>query len=210
MKVASAKEIIKKLYHMNQSSVECISFLKNAFVFNSLEILDRCEAKAKEMRRTEKALTGGVIEDAKVDPASRGYVSVPGYIERMADFIEDIACCIRTKIIDGILFSDKAIAETTFLLEKLQDVLRNTSDIILSRNAILREYVIETAAEISKSANDFATMHEDRLIEGLCMPVASPLYLHMLDSIKGIAWHGKQIAEKITTSHMPRTGIGAE
>ena len=210
MKVASEKEIIGKLYDLNQKAVECIFLLKNAFIFNSSKSLDECEAKTKSILEAEKALTGEFIEDAKVDPDSRGYVSVPGYIERMADFIEDIACCIRTKIIDGILFSDKAIAETTFLLEKLQDVLRNTSDIILSRNAILREYVIESAAEISRSANDFATMHEDRLIEGLCMPVASPLYLHMLDAIKGIAWHGKQIAEKITTSHMPRTGIGAE
>jgi hypothetical protein len=200
MKVASEKEPITKLYDMNQSAVECVYLLQNAFTFNSLKSLDECEAKAKEMHQTEKALTEGFIEDAKVDPDARVYVSVPGHIERMVNFIENIVGCIRAKIRDGILFSDKAVSETTFLLERLQDVLRNTSDIILSRNVILREYVKESAAEINRSANEFATMHEDRLIEGLCMPVASPLFLHMLDAIKGIAWHAMSIAEKLTAA----------
>ena len=224
MKVTSAKEIIKKLYHMNQSSVECISLLQNAFVFNSLEFLDECEAKAKEMRQTEKALTGGFIEDAKVDPDARVYMSVTGHIERMVNFIENIVGCLRTKIRDRIPFSDKAVLETTFLLARLQDMLRNTSDIILSRNVILREYVKdrhlqwsfdhvplsrnvilreyvkESASEINRRANEFTTLHEERLIEGLCMPIASPLFLHMLDAIKGIAWHAKETAEKLTAA----------
>ncbi|HXW69144.1 MAG TPA: hypothetical protein VEJ88_06015 [Dissulfurispiraceae bacterium] len=221
MKVASAKEIIKKLYHMNQSSVECISFLKNAFVFNSLEILDRCEAKAKEMRRTEKALTGGVIEDAKVDPDARVYMSVTGHMGGMVNFIEDIGGCIRTKIMDRIAFSDKAVLETTFLLARLQDMLRNTSDIILSRNVIhvkdshlqwssdhvplsrnviLREYVKESASEINRSAYAFATLNEERLTAGLCLPGASQLFLHMLDAIKRIALHAKETAEELTAA----------
>jgi Na+/phosphate symporter len=60
--------------------------------------------------------------------------------------------------------------------------------------------VRESAAEISRSASEFATMHEERLIEGLCMPKASPLFLDILDAIKGIAWHAKEIAEKLTAS----------
>ncbi len=222
MKVASAKEIIKKLYHMNQSLVECISLLRNAFIFNSLEFLDQCEAKAKKMIQTEKALTEEFIEDAKVDPDVRVYVSVSGHIEKMVNFIEDIVGCIRTKIRDGISFSEKAVLETTFLLARLQDVLRNLNNIILSRdlilreyvkdrhlhwssdqvplseNVILREYVKESTSEINRSAYEFVTMHEIRIIDGLCMPIASPLFIHMLDAIKGIARHAKETAEKLT------------
>ena len=227
MKVATAKEIIKNLYHMNQSSVECISLLQNAFVFNSLEfldVLDECKAKAKKMLQTEKALIEEFIEDAKVDPDARVYVSVSGHIEKMVNFIEDIVGCIRTKIRDGVSFSDKAVLETTFLLARLQDVLRNTSEIILSRDVILREYVEdrhlkwsfdqvplskkvilreyvkESTSEIKKSADECVTMHEGRLIEGQCTPTASPLFLHMLDAIKGIAIHAKETAEELTAA----------
>ncbi len=224
MEAASAKEIIKKLYHVNQSSLECISLLQNAFVFNSLEFLDECEAKTKQMLQTEKALKEEFVEDAKVDPDARVYVSVSGHIEKMVNFIDDIVGNVRTKISDGIAFSDTAVLETTFLLARLQDVLRNTNNIILSgdvvirdyvkdrhrqwssdrvplsKNVILWEYVKESTAEINRKADEFIAMHEGRLIEGQCIPVASPLFLHILDAIKGVAMRAKDTAEKLTAS----------
>jgi Na+/phosphate symporter len=198
MKAVQAKELVGKLYDMNQSAVECIYLLQNAFLYNSEKSLDECEARAREIHLSEKVLTGECIEEAKAEPYAKVYVSVPGHVERMGDFIEDISGCIRTKIRDGILFSDKAVSETTFLMERLQEVVKNTGDIILARNVILMNYVRESAAEISRSASQFATMHEERMIEGLCMPKASPLFLDMMDAIRGISWHAKEIAEKLT------------
>jgi Na+/phosphate symporter len=200
MKATLSKELVGKLYDMNQGAVECIYLLQNAFLYNSEKSLDVCEARAKEIHLSEKVLTREFIEEAKAGPLARAYLSVPGHIERMGDFIENIIGCIRTKIREGILFSDKAVSETAFLMERLQEVLKNTSDIILARNVILKDYVKESAAEIGRSASEFATMHEERLIEGLCMPKASPLFLDMLDAIKGIAWHAKEISEKLTAA----------
>jgi Na+/phosphate symporter len=172
--------------------------LQNAFIYNSSKSLDECEVKAKEIHENEKIFTEEVIAEVKADPDLRVYVSVPGHMERMGDYIEDIIGCIRTKIKEGILFTDKAVSEVTFLMERLQEVLKNTGDIILARNRIIRDYVKESSTEISRSANEFSTMHEERLIEGLCMPKASSLFLHILDALKGIAWHAKEIAEKLT------------
>ena len=173
--------------------------LQNAFIYNSSKSLDECEAKTKEIHENEKVFTKEFIEEVKLDPYVRVYVSIPGHIERMGDYIEDIIGCIRTKIKEGILFTDKAVSEITFLMERLQEVLKNTSNIILARNRIIREYIKESATEISRSANDYSTMHEERLVEGLCMPKASPLFLDIMDALKGIAWHAKEIAEKITS-----------
>lgn len=198
MIVETSKELVSKLHDMNRSLEDCVYLLQNAFIYNSSKSLDECEAKAKEIHENEKIFTKEFIEDVKVDPYVRMYVSVPGHIERMGDYIEEIIGCIRTKIKEGILFTDKAVSEVTFLMERLQEVLKNTSNIILARNRIIREYVKESATEISRSANDFATMHEERLVEGLCMPKASPLFLHILDALKGISWHAKEIAEKLT------------
>jgi Na+/phosphate symporter len=198
MKATFSKELLGKLYDMSQSAVDCIYLLQNAFLYNSEKSLDVCETRAKEIRLSEKVLTQELVEEAKAEPHARAYVSVPGHIERMGYFIEDIIGCIRTKISEGILFSGKAVAETTFLMERLQEVLKSAGDIILARNVVLKDYVKESAAEISRSASEFATMHEERLIEGLCIPKASPLFLDILDAIKGIAWHAKEIAEKLT------------
>jgi Na+/phosphate symporter len=198
MKATFTKELVGKLYDMNQSAVECIYLLQNAFLYNSEKSLDVCDARVKEIRLSEKVLTGEFVEEAKAEPRARAYVSVPGHLERIGGIIEGMTGCMRRKIRDGILFSGKAVAETTFLMERLQEVLKNTSDIILARNVVLKDYVKESAAEISRSASEFATMHEERLIEGLCIAKASPLFLDILDAIKGIAWHAKEIAEKLT------------
>ena len=198
MRVETSKGLVSRLYNMNRSLEDCMYLLQNAFIYNSSKSLDECEVKAKEIHANEKIFTEEVIAEVKADPDLRVYVSVPGQIERMGDYIEDIIGCIRTKIKEGILFTDKAISEVTFLMERLREVLKNTSDIILARNRIIRDYVKESATEISRSANEFATMHEERLVEGLCMPKASPLFLDIMDALKGISWHAKEIAEKLT------------
>ncbi len=185
---------------MSQNAKACVYLLQNALIYSSSKSLDVCEAKIKEIKENKKILTAEFIEQAKENFDLRAYVTIPGHIEKMAEFIENIILCARTKIRERIPFSDRAASEITFLMERLQEVLENVSDIILARNTVIREYVKESVAEIGRGANDFATMHEDRLIEGLCMPQASPLFLDILDAIKVIAWNAKEIAEKLAVS----------
>jgi Na+/phosphate symporter len=105
---------------------------------------------------------------------------------------------IYEKIQKRILFSDKAIEEITFLLQRLIDLLRPASDIILARNEILGNYVLESQADIARRTLEYTTLHEERLISGVCSPIASPLFISMLENIKSIAWHAKEIASKLT------------
>jgi len=200
MKEKSPKELVSKLHDMSQDAKACVYLLQNALIYSSSKSLDVCEAKIKKIKENKKILTAEFIEQAKENLDLRAYVTVPGHIEKMAEFIENIILCARTKIRVGIPFSDRAASEITFLMERLQEVLENVSDIILARNTVIREYVKESVAEIGRSVNDFATMHEDRLVEGLCMPQASPLFLDILDAIKVIAWNAKEIAEKLAVS----------
>ncbi len=186
---------------MSQNAKTCVYLLQNVLIHSSSKSLDLCEAKTKEIKESEKILTAEFIEQAKEYPKLKIYVAVPGHIEKMAEFIENIILCARTKIKEHILLSDRAASEITFLLERLQEVLENVSDIILARNTVIREYVKESVAEIGRSVSDFATMHDERLTVGLCMPQASPLFLDILDAIKVIAWNAKEIAEKLTVSY---------
>jgi len=40
-------------------------------------------------------------------------------------------------------------------------------------------------------------LHEERLIRGECLPIASSLFIGMLEAIKSIAWHTKEITTKL-------------
>ena len=48
-------------------------------------------------------------------------------------------------------------------------------------------------SDVEKMAAKFATLHETRLVRGECMPVASSLYISMLEAIKSIAWHASGV-----------------
>jgi Na+/phosphate symporter len=202
VKEKSVKELVSMLYDMNQSALEGVYLLRNALIYNSSKSLEECEDKIKAIIEGEKILTPAFAEKTK-GTGLRAYALVPGHIERIGHFIENIIRCTRVKIGGGISFSDRAVSEITFLMERLQEVLQNVGDIILARNAIIRDYIKESVAEIGRSADGFETSHGEKLIEGLCTPDAAALFLDILDAIKVISWHAKEIAESLTESYKP-------
>ena len=198
------KELLKAMYEMANNAENCMSFLQTALIYNSSTPLKDCGSKVETIKEAEAQLTKKVAELARDNPELKPYVSIPVHLLRIGENIEKLTELMDKKIKDNILFSDKAVTEITFLLQRLIDVLRPTADMILARNTILRRYVEESEAGIVRRATEYATLHEERLIEGLCLPVASSLYINMVDAIKNIAWHAKEIAVKLVEWSLPK------
>lgn len=158
------KELISNLYDVTHRASEGVEFLQEGLICNSLKPLDRVEKITSELHSAEKVLTEALLAEAKTDTNAVVYVTVPTHIGRIGSLMERIALALNNRIKEDILFSDKAIAELNFLLEKTKDVLYNTADIILARNAIIGGYIKESEISIARSAKDFATLHEERLI----------------------------------------------
>jgi Na+/phosphate symporter len=106
---------------------------------------------------------------------------------------------VGKKVKEDILFSDRAISELSILIQKLKETLKNTSDLLATKNAVLVQHINGCEEDIVRKALEFATQHEERLVEGLCLPVSSHLYLNMLNSIRCIAWDAKEIATKFVS-----------
>jgi len=191
-------DALKTLHELGNIAEDCISSLQVAFIYNSTQILKDCRTQIKNFIKAGYPLTNIIVELAKDNPDLKPYVSVPGHLLRIGENIDKLTELIDKKVKENILFSDKASTEITFLLQRLVDILRTTADMILARNIFLSNYIQESEAGVIKRAIEYATLHEERLIEGLCLPVASSLYISMLDAIKSIAWNSKEIAAKLT------------
>lgn len=190
------KDILKNLHDMGDTSENCIYLLQTSFIYNSKPYLDECRTKLKNIFEFENAASKGLKEFGdSLDLMP--YAAVPSHFLAIGESLEKLAQIIDKKIKEEILFSGRAVDEITFLLQRLMDILRTTSDMILARNEILGRYIQESEAEVIRKALEYATFHEERLIEGICSPAASTLYLGMLDAIKNIAWNAKQIAVKL-------------
>lgn len=189
-----AGDILQTMHKLGNDAEACISLLQTAFIYNSSKNLHDCRMKIDIIKCTVLQLIDGITELAREDNNLKAYVSVPMHLIGIGEGIEKLSELIDRKISGGLLFSDRAVTEITFLLQRLVDILRPMSDIILARNEILNRYIQESGANIEKRAIEYATLHEERLIEGLCLPAASPLYITMIDAIKNIAWHAREIA----------------
>ena len=87
--------------------------------------------------------------------------------------------------------------ETIYLLQRLTEILRPAADMILARNIFLKKYIEESQKSIERNATAYATMHENILITGERLPVASSIHVSMLEAIKDIAWNVKKIAQAL-------------
>ena len=191
------KDILKSLNEVVSYAEDCMSSMQVAFINNISLPLEDCKIDTEVIKREEAELKKLITETAVHDLDLKPYISVSVHLLKMWENIDKLSNLIDKKIRENILFSDKAVNETIFLLQRLIEILRPTADIILARNSFLRMYILESQASVEKMATGYATLHEDRLIVGECVPVASSLYIKMLDAIKNIAWHTKEIAIKL-------------
>ncbi|MHA2220177.1 MAG: hypothetical protein ACXACY_30210 [Candidatus Hodarchaeales archaeon] len=191
------KEILKSLNEVVNYAEEYMSSIQSAFIYHTSLPLKKYEIDTKVLKKEEAELIKFTNERVADDFDLKPYISVSVHIMRMWESIDKLSKLIEEKIRGNILFSDKAVNETIFLLQRLAEILRPTADIILARNTFLKMYILESQASVEKMATEYATLHEDRLIKGVCLPAASKLYISMLDAIKSIAWHTKEIATKL-------------
>ncbi|MFA5353182.1 MAG: hypothetical protein WC291_03040 [Thermodesulfovibrionales bacterium] len=193
-----SRDFLRELYEIGDEAGNCLSLLQGSFSSSSPSQLHECIEKAEALQQRVTAITGEIAGATQGRPEIKEYLSVPPHLQRIIENIGRLAELADKKAKGTILFSDRAVTELNALIQKIREILRSTFDIILVRNSVLGRYVRESEAEIARMADDCATQHEERLIEGLCLPVASSLYLAMLDEVKGIAWHAKEIALRLT------------
>jgi len=187
------RDELVRLYNMITDAVECIFILQNAYIYHNVKFINECKIKTAAMKRSGASLTGDMEQTVRANPDMKPYATIPTHLSLIVNHIEKLSECIDKKNSESILFSDKAVKETIFLLQRLNEILTPTADIVLARNTFLSMYVEESQVGLGKMAAEYAKLHEERLIKGVCVPVASSLYITMLEAIKSIAWHSKEI-----------------
>ena len=192
------KDIKKDLYLLIHKAEQMLELTEDAFMKNKVGSLDQAESLAREIREREDALTEKLAKLAPTDNTARAIISVPVHIEKIAVSIERVVSNVRIKIKEGLLFSDKAIQETSRMLVKGKEVLKKAGEAIVTASPDSLETVRIECDAMIRLANDFATTHEDRLVAGECSPKASSNYLCMLYAFEDMASHAKDAVKKLS------------
>ena len=89
-------------------------------------------------------------------------------------------------------------------------LLENLPNLVATENKVLAQRIGEEGRVILKIANGYSEVHEERLIQGICVPRSSPIYLGMIESLKGVIVHILEVSGKIVSlSPKPETRISS-
>ena len=193
---------LEELYESPPEDVTCLEEGLLIMVGKLIEmagLLRKCRSLAREIHGEEKGLTGDLVcrPTETTGELLRTVVLFPGKLERVGDLMESILNVCTVKGRDGLAFSDKANAELDELFGVLKSLLTNFRDALLTNNIALLTTIVEQEKRIKNMVVDFGLAHETRLIQGLCMPKVSSLFLDLLDSVHGAAHHVREMAESL-------------
>jgi Na+/phosphate symporter len=186
---------------MCDQNIQMLTVTARAFAAQTATTLEPARKLGRDVHQLEKALTEILVKQlAEEDQAlvkSKELLFVPMHLERVGDNIEFLIRAIHSMIQDGIPFTERAMSEVNTLFKQNIELLECVRDAVLTKNKVLMRHIVEQSNQLDTRVDECALLHQQRMIEGICVPKASSLYLAILDYLKGIQSHCRQIASKL-------------
>ncbi|HOC45803.1 MAG TPA: hypothetical protein PKM26_04285 [Syntrophorhabdaceae bacterium] len=125
-----------------------------------------------------------VIEDKDKDEAEQLFLAALPHLQRIALALNNLIDRMETKVEGNVLFTDKALDEIKQLMIVVAAEFIDVKDYCATRNPVLKKQIEINLDKVTNLINEFETVHQNRLIAGVCVPQASYLYIDMTDSLK--------------------------
>jgi len=197
------KEAAEKMIRVSQSLSEMLELAFQAFRKPTDEAISEAEEAKKEVQKSSAELTNFLIEKSASPEEGRErakpFLSVASSFDRMLYNIEGLLNQLRMMVRENITFSDRAVKETNDVFQEAMSLLENLPDLIETQNKAEAQQMGEKIRSIFKIANGYSESHEERLMHRICLPKSSPIYLGVLESLKGIFVHILEISGKLVS-----------
>jgi len=197
------KEAEEKIIQVCQSLIKMLELAFQGFRKLTDESLNKVEEARKEVDLHSTELKSLLISKTSVDEKGKEwvkpYLSMASSFDRMTHNIEGIVERLRAMVHGQIIFSDRALKEVNDIFQEAMVLLESLPDLILTQKKSLAQHIGEQVRSVFKIANGFSEEHEERLIQGICMPKSSPMYLGILESLKGVIAHTLEVSGKIVS-----------
>ena len=197
------KGVGEKMTQVCESLIKMLELSFQGFRKLSEESLAKVEEARKEVQQHSTELAKFIISNStsseKGKEWAKPYLSMASSLDRMTHNIEGIVDRLKAMVRDHIVFSDRALKEVNVIFQETMDLLESLPDLILTQNKHLAQHIGEQVRSVFKIANGFSDEHEERLVQGICVPKSSPMYLGILESLKGVIAHTLEVSGKIVS-----------
>jgi Na+/phosphate symporter len=194
------KNLKKDIYLLMHKAQSMIELTEEGFMKNKVASLDQADDIGQEISRKEDALTALLAGMAGTDGYARSVLSAPLHIEKIAAAIKRISDGSRDRIRGNLLFSDKAADEIGRLFEKTKEVLKKAGEAAVTGAQVSVRSALAESESLQRMADNFAAIHEERLVSGECLPKSSSTYLSILYAFEDVGSHVKDAVSRFNGS----------
>ena len=197
------REIKERTVTVCQSLMKMLELAFEGFRRPSEKFFEEEEAFEDKIYESSSELTGFILSKSasseKAKEWVKPYLSIASSLGRLTYNIQGVLDRVRGKSENRILFSDQAVKEIGEVFEKTIRLLGNLPNLLATESKTLAQQVGEEGRSVLKIADAYSEDHEERLINGICIPNHSPLYLSIIESLKGVMIHTLAITGKIVS-----------
>jgi Na+/phosphate symporter len=197
------KEIKEKMILVCQSLMKMLELAFDGFRRPTERFFDEEAEFEDKIYGYSSELTGFIISKSpsseKEKERVKPYLSIASSLGRLTYNIQGILDRVRGKSENHILFSDQAVKEVSDLFQEAIRLLENLPNLLTTESKSLAQRIGEEGRSVLKIADAYSEDHEERLIDGICVPEHSPLYLSIIESLKGVMVHTLAVSGKIVS-----------
>ncbi len=191
------KRLVEKFNDEFVKVIPILDSIKKGFLTQNLAIVKGNKEQFRAMLKSRAAAILGIIEEKDKTELQKQYLNLIPAFQTIGLALENLFSKMETKVELKVLFSEKALSEIKELYAILEEQFRDAKDYIATKNPVLKTEIKAGWEKIFKTIDEYAVIHQGRLITGVCMPQASYLYLDIVDSIKRISRGLIDFVEKV-------------
>ena len=191
------KRLVERFSDVFVKTISILDNIKKGFFTQKLDVVRENKAQFREILKSRVPGVQKIIEEKDKTEAQKQYLALIPLFQTIGLALENLISKMETKVELKILFSEKALSEIKGLYAILEEQFQDTKDYITTKNLVLKAEIKAGWGKIFKAADEYAIIHQGRLIAGVCMPQASYLYLDIVDSIKRISRGLIDFSEKV-------------
>ncbi len=180
---------------------DMLGLVEKGFTEHSSEFLAGAMALEEELNEAEKFLTKKVLDLSKTKlqkPGGKEFVAWQQTIEtleRMGDEAASLVERIEIKNAEHLLFSDTGVTQFKETYGIMKKSVKMMCLFLEGRSEELRGRVIDDGLSVKALVQRYRKEHTERLLKGICTPIAANMYFDMLDFTGNLARHASGIVK---------------
>ena len=186
---------------MCEEAQRMLQVTRDVFLGTSGAGLEQVGTLGRDLHLREKRLTDHVAIQLREYPWSLGtaenLVFLPAALERIGDSVEALARCVQGMHRDGIPFSERAVTEVRELFDRALELVNGVAAAIRTGDASCLHRTRAAGEEFQTRSDQVALAHQERLLQGVCAPRASSIFLSMLDAFREIERYTRRVSRDL-------------